>query len=79
MNLHNILLTIQLVSIMGLFIEIWVVLIRWRTRLHSYLLFSSIAAFINNTGYLLEITAPSEDSFITALPRARSLSLFLMM
>ncbi len=67
MNTRTLLLAIQYASIMGLFFECWIIFKRMKTPAHSYLLISSIAALLNNTGYLLEIKSQSEEAYIVAL------------
>ena len=67
MNLREILLTIQYISILGLFLESWIILHKWRNSLHSYLFLSCAATFINNLGYLFELKAGSQETYITAL------------
>ena len=67
MNLREILLTIQYISILGLFLESWIILHKWRNSLHSYLFLSCAATFINNLGYLFELKAGSEETYLTAL------------
>ena len=60
-------LVIQYLCIIGLYVECWIVLKRWRTTLHSYLFFASAATLINSIGYLLELKAETEEAYITAL------------
>ena len=67
MNLREILITIQYISILGLFLESWIILHKWRNSLHSYLFLSCIATFLNNFGYLFELKAGSQETYITAL------------
>ena len=67
MDLREILLTIQYISILGLFLESWIILHKWRNSLHSYLFLSCAATFINNLGYLFELKAGSQETYITAL------------
>ena len=67
MNSHDILLTIQYISVSVLFIEILIVFSKWKNPLHSYLLLTCITTFISNMGYLLEMKAGSEEAYITAL------------
>ena len=67
MSLRIILLSIQYISIAALFIESILVFRRWKNRIHGYLFISCIAALVNNVGYLFELTARSEEAYITAL------------
>ena len=67
MDLREILLTIQYISILGLFLESWIILHKWRNSLHSYLFLSCAATFLNNLGYLFELKAGSQETYITAL------------
>ena len=67
MNLHDILLTVQYITISVLFVEIVIVFSRWKNSLHSYLFFTCITSFISNLGYLLELKAECEEAYITAL------------
>ncbi len=61
------LLTIQYVSILGLFVESWLVLRKWKNTLHTYLFFSCVTALINNLGNLLEMKSETEESCIVSL------------
>ncbi len=67
MNTHEILLTIQYITISALFIEILIVFLRWKNPVHSYLFLTCITSFISNIGYLLELQAGSEEAYLTAL------------
>ena len=61
------LLTIQYISIAGVFIESWIVVKNWKKPLHSYLLLSCLATLINNLGYLFEMTSQTRDTYVVAL------------
>ncbi len=67
LNIHNLLLTMQCITISVLFIEMWIVFIGWKNPIHSYLFFACVSTFISNIGYLFEITAASEEAYLTAL------------
>lgn len=67
MNTHDILLTIQYITISVLFAEILIVFIRWQNSIHSYLFLTCITSFLSNTGYLLEMKATTEEAYLTAL------------
>ncbi|MCR5356620.1 MAG: response regulator [Lachnospiraceae bacterium] len=67
MNTHDILISIQYVTISVLFIEICIVFLRWKNSIHSYLFLALMASFISNVGYLFEMKAGSEETYITAL------------
>ena len=67
MNIHNFFLTVQYITVSVLFLEILVVFLRWKNTVHSYLFFACIATFISNLGYLFEMKASCEESYITAL------------
>ncbi|MCR4611077.1 MAG: response regulator [Lachnospiraceae bacterium] len=67
MNIHDILLILQYITVGVLFIEICIVLIGWKNKIHSYLFLACIATFISNIGYLLEMQAGSQETYITAL------------
>lgn len=65
--MYNQLLILQYVSVIGLFVESWLVFRSWKDSLRAYLFISCVAAFTNNLGYLLELRAKTEDAYITAL------------
>ncbi len=67
MNTHDVLLTIQYITITVLFAELLVVFLKWKNSIHSYLFLTCIASFISNMGYLLEMKAGSEGAFLSAL------------
>ena len=65
--MYNTILAVQYISIIGLFIEGWIVFSRWSGRLHLYLFFSIAATLVNNLGYLFELKASNMEEYITAL------------
>ena len=67
MSTHDILLTIQYITVSVLFAEIWIVFLGWKNSVHSYLFLSCIATFVSNIGYLFEMKAQTEEAYLTAL------------
>ena len=67
MDTHDILLTIQYITVSVLFAEIWIVFLGWKKSVHSYLFLSCVATFISNIGYLFEMKAQTEEAYLTAL------------
>ncbi len=67
MTTYDVLLIVQYITVGTLFLEMWIVFAGWKNTVHSYLLFTCLASFIANLGYLFEMQAGSEESFITAL------------
>ncbi len=67
MNLQTFLLGIQYMCIIGVFAESVVIVKRWKNNLHLYLFLSCIAAFLNEVGYLLELTSETKAEVILAL------------
>ena len=67
MTLHDILLVVQWVTIVGLFLESWIVFHKWNSKAHSYLFFYCVTALINNLGFLMEFESHTRENFITAL------------
>ncbi len=67
MNAHEVLLTLQYITIAVLFVEILVVFFKWKNTIHSYLFIACIASFVSNMGYLLEMKATTEEAYISAL------------
>ena len=65
--MNNILIVIQYVCIVGLMTEGWIVFRKWTCRLHAYLFFSIAVNLVNTVGYLFELTAQSEEAYLTAL------------
>lgn len=61
------LITIQLFSIVLIFIECYAIFTEWKSKVHSYLFFSCVAILVNNIGYLLELTSRTEGEYFTAL------------
>ncbi|MCR5673410.1 MAG: response regulator [Lachnospiraceae bacterium] len=62
-------LVVWLVSftIVGLFVECFVALRKWNSRLHSYLFFSCVSNLVYNVGFLLELRARDQESYLVAL------------
>ena len=66
-HLYNALLIIQYVCIFGLFVESWIIIRKWKNKIHTFLLLSCLAALVNNLGYLLELRSISLDSYVSSL------------
>ena len=70
-------------TIVGLFVECWVALRKWSSRLHSYLFFSCVSNLVYNIGFLLELRSRDQETYVVALKFAYlgriwiGLSLFL--
>ena len=62
-----ILLSLMFISIVGLFIEMWIVFNKSKTMLHNNLLLSCLAIIINDVGYLLELLSTTKEQCITAV------------
>ena len=67
MNTHNFFLIVQCITVSVLFVEVLIVFSRWKNSMHSYLFFACLASFISNLGYLFEMNAGSEETYLTAL------------
>ena len=65
--MREFLLTMQYISIAGVFVETWIVAKNWKKPLHTYLFLSCIASLLNNFGYLLEMTSKTRDEYVVAL------------
>ena len=65
--MFNIIISIQYFSIVVLFLECWLVIRNWKNGLHSYLFLGCVSTLVNSIGYLFELQAKSEASFVTAL------------
>lgn len=66
MNTLFLLKTIQCVTVGALFVEVLIVFTSWKNRIHSYLFFACIASLISNIGYLFELGAKSEETYLVA-------------
>ncbi len=64
---HDVLMLVQYITIAVLFVEIWIVLLRWESATHSWLFLACVASFLSNLGYLFEMRAKSEEAYVTAL------------
>ena len=64
--MHDFLLATLFISIIGLFIECWIVMRYLKTQLHAYLLLCCIATLVNISGGLLKLMSKTEEAFITA-------------
>ncbi len=67
MTHYEILFGIQCLTIIGVFIESWIIFRSWKNALHGYLLLHLLAVLIHNVGYLLELEADNEASYLVAL------------
>ncbi len=66
-KMYQFVVGIEYFTIIGLFVECWVALRKWSSKLHSYLFFSCAANLVYNVGFLLELHARDEASYIVAL------------
>ena len=67
MGIRELLLTIQYLCIFTLFVMAFIVFRSWKTKLHGYLLLSTLACLVNNIGYLFELKSASLGEYLTAL------------
>lgn len=67
MSLHDILITVQYISVAAVLLESFIVFRNWKSMLHSYLFISCIATLANNLGYLMELKAGTYEAFIMAV------------
>ncbi len=67
MGIRELLLTIQYLCIFALFVMAFIVFRCWKTKLHGYLLLSTLACLVNNIGYLFELKSASLGEYLTAL------------
>ena len=65
--MRDVLLSIQYASIVGLFIESWIIFKRLKNSPLPYLFLSCLAILANNIGYLFQLLSTTEESYITAL------------
>ena len=65
--MFHLILIVQIISIIGLFAEVWIVFCKWKGKLHSYLLLITLSILVNNLGYLVEMQTQSEEACLTAL------------
>ncbi|MCR4738622.1 MAG: diguanylate cyclase [Lachnospiraceae bacterium] len=65
--MYDALLALQYISVIGLFIECWIIFKSWKDRLRAYLFFGCFATLLNNLGYVLELRAKTLEAYVTAL------------
>ena len=65
--MYHIVLTIQLITMIMLLIESWVVFKNMKSALHSWLFLVCISTLVNSLGYYLELTSTTEEAYFTAL------------
>ena len=65
--MYEIVIGIQVASIIILFAECWVIMTNWKGMLHSYLFLGCVATIVTNVGYLLELVSQTEESFFNSL------------
>ena len=65
--MYQLVMGIQVVSIIAVFAECWVVFKNWKGVLHSWLFLSCVATLANNTGYFFQLMARTEEAYFTAL------------
>ncbi len=65
--MRDFLLVIQYLSVFLLLVEAAYIFTKKKTELQAYLFIGCVATLINSAGYLLEMTAESEEAYLTAL------------
>lgn len=65
--MYEFLLVIQYISIVVLLWESAYIFAKWKIKLHSYLFFNCVATLVNNTGYLMEMIAKTEEEYLIGL------------
>ncbi|MBR5965429.1 MAG: diguanylate cyclase [Treponema sp.] len=65
--MRNLLLSIQYASIIGLFLESWIIFRRLKNAPLSYLFLSCLAILVNNIGYLFQLLSTNQETYISAL------------
>lgn len=65
--LYNFVVFIEYFTLVGLFIESWIALRKWGSKLHSYLFFSCIVNLVYNAGVLLELQSKTKEEYLAAL------------
>ena len=65
--MRGLLLSIQYASIVGLFVESWIIFRRLKHAPLSYLFLSCLAILVNNIGYLFQLLSTTEEAYVTAL------------
>ncbi len=58
---------IQYFSIIVLFLECWLIIRNWKNSLHSFLFLSCVATLVNSVGYLMELQAKSEATYVAGI------------
>ena len=65
--LYNFVVFVEYFTIIGLFIESWIALRKWGSKLHSYLFFSCEVNLVYNAGVLLELRSKTKEEYLAAL------------
>nr|MCR4798236.1 hypothetical protein [Lachnospiraceae bacterium] len=65
--MHDILLTIQYITVGVLFFEVCIVFLKWKNTIHSYLFLACIASLLSNIGYLMLMQAKTAEAYLSTL------------
>lgn len=65
--MYRLVIFIEYFTIIGLFVECWIALRNWSTKLHAYMFFYCVSNLIYNAGVLLELRSSTEEAYIVAL------------
>ncbi len=65
--MYRLLVTIMVISILGLLIEAMLVFKNLKNKLHGYLFLNCMVMIVNNTGYLLELLAKDTNTYVASL------------
>ena len=66
-KMYQVLLLIQLISIILVSVECWAVFRSWKGMSHSYLFLACVATLVNNLGYYFQLKAHSVDAYFNSL------------
>ncbi|MBQ6442909.1 MAG: response regulator [Lachnospiraceae bacterium] len=58
---------IQYCCSVGLFIESWIIIRKWKDKVHVYLFLNCMATLISNVGYLAEMKSATQEAYYVAL------------
>ncbi len=65
--MHDILLAVLVLSILGLFTESFIVFKNLKSRLHAFLYMNCVVMIVNNIGYLAQLLSTTKGEYMAAL------------
>ncbi len=65
--MYHFVIFMEYFTILALFVECWIAIKNWSSKLHAYMFFYCVCNLLYNAGVLLELRSKTEDAYVVAL------------